>query len=148
MAYYLAKEKATANFETFFATLKPKCGALCTENFISDDYPAYYNAFVKIFGTNAVKHKSLCYFHVQKNWKNEKLKIKASEPVEAELVEQIKSTLTRKLSDMCEETFLEIYEEKKEELLDYLRLIVQRTDLKQSLEGFKRFKRYFFIIFD
>ena len=53
-------------FKVFFSTIFERIGPLTTKTFISDDYPAFYNAWKSVFGPS--KFYLLCDWHVKRSW--------------------------------------------------------------------------------
>jgi len=49
----------------FFEKIKVKVGIINSKVFMSDDAPAFYNAWSGVMGN--VKHQLLCSWHVNKN---------------------------------------------------------------------------------
>ncbi|KAK3918851.1 Transcription factor hamlet [Frankliniella fusca] len=60
--------------KAFFSSVKAVIGPINTEVFMSDDYPAYHNAWCQIMSEPA--YYLLCLWHVQRNWKKNVLLIK------------------------------------------------------------------------
>lgn len=54
-------------YQLFFNAAKSKVGIISTKLFMSDDAPAFYNAWLYVMGH--VEHKILCIWHVDKNWR-------------------------------------------------------------------------------
>jgi hypothetical protein len=52
----------------FFSSVKEKTGTFIPVVFMSDDAPAYWNAFKSAFGCNETK-QLLCSWHVDRNWR-------------------------------------------------------------------------------
>lgn len=63
--------------EIFFLQLKSQVSEMQTNVFMSDDAPAYYNAWKKVMGS--APHQLLCSWHVSRNWMENLSKIKAPE---------------------------------------------------------------------
>lgn len=61
-------------FILFFRMIKTKIGIINPNVFMSDDAPAFYNAWCQIMGE--VPHKLLCTWHVDKNWRQQLNKIR------------------------------------------------------------------------
>ncbi|XP_034237691.1 uncharacterized protein LOC117643114 [Thrips palmi] len=59
---------ATAMIE-FFTSVRQKVGVIKTDTFMSDDAPAYYNAWLVVMGPS--KNRLLCTWHVDKAWKTQ-----------------------------------------------------------------------------
>lgn len=53
-------------FKLFFSAIYERIGPLKTKTFISDDYPAFYNAWKSVFGPS--KFYLLCDWHVKRAW--------------------------------------------------------------------------------
>ena len=56
----------TSVCELFFQKLRESGELKLTKTFMSDDFPAYYNAYKKVYG--APQHHLLCSWHIVKNW--------------------------------------------------------------------------------
>lgn len=63
-------------FKVFFNAIRSRVGVINAEVFMSDDAPAFYNAWTTIMGS--VSHKLLCTWHVDKNWRQNLNKIKGN----------------------------------------------------------------------
>jgi len=61
-------------FKLFFSQIKSKVGVIEPQVFMSDDAPAYYNAWSIIMGD--VPHRLLCTWHVDRNWRKKLCEIK------------------------------------------------------------------------
>lgn len=82
VAFYLSKEESAADLDALFQHLSTRfvyhisiqsnsyfrCAFTGGRIFMSDDSPAFWNAYCKYFNTTNTKHL-LCSWHVMKNWK-------------------------------------------------------------------------------
>lgn len=57
----------------FFEAIKNEVGQFKTDIFMFDDASCYYNAWIAVIGE--AKHRLLCKWHVNRNWKNNHLLI-------------------------------------------------------------------------
>lgn len=73
VAYCFSNRSDEYIFNLFFDKIKKKVGYICTRIFMSDDAPAFYNAWLCIMGN--VEHRLLCTWHVDKNWRKNLNKI-------------------------------------------------------------------------
>lgn len=69
--------------------IEGKIGKLECEAFMSDDFPAYYNAWQMVMGP--AQHRMLCIWHVSRAWRGHLLKIKD---------EKIRATLNGQLTSL------------------------------------------------
>jgi len=60
-------------FTLFFNQIKTKVGIIKSKVFMSDDAPAFYNAWVGVIGP--AEHRLLCTWHVDRNWRDNLRKI-------------------------------------------------------------------------
>lgn len=60
-------------FNLFFNVVKSRVGQIHSTVFMSDDAPAFYNAWANIMGP--VTHKLLCTWHIDRNWRQNLNKI-------------------------------------------------------------------------
>ncbi|XP_050065717.1 uncharacterized protein LOC126554715, partial [Aphis gossypii] len=60
-------------FQLFFDVVKSKVGQIQSIVFMSDDAPAFYNAWVNVMGP--ATHKLLCTWHIDRNWRQNLNKI-------------------------------------------------------------------------
>lgn len=67
VAYCFSNRADEYIFNLFFEQIKSKLGTINTKVFMSDDAPAFYNAWASVMGS--VEHKLLCTWHVDKNWR-------------------------------------------------------------------------------
>uniref|UniRef100_A0A8D9BAW8 MULE transposase domain-containing protein n=2 Tax=Cacopsylla melanoneura TaxID=428564 RepID=A0A8D9BAW8_9HEMI len=67
VAFMFSNRKDTSCFELFFKKVKERVGILKPEVFMSDDDPAYYNAWTSVMGP--AQNQLLCAWHVIQNFK-------------------------------------------------------------------------------
>lgn len=60
-------------FKLFFEAIKERVGEINTTVFMSDDAPAFYNAWSSVMGN--VLHRLICSWHVDRNWRQNLNKI-------------------------------------------------------------------------
>ncbi|XP_008183946.1 uncharacterized protein LOC103309671 [Acyrthosiphon pisum] len=60
-------------FKLFFNQIKTKVGIIKSKVFMSDDAPAFYNAWVVVMWP--AEHRLLCTWHVDRNWRDNLCKI-------------------------------------------------------------------------
>lgn len=66
VAFCFSNRQDEILFRKFFHCIQEKIGIICTNVFMSDDYPAFYLAWRSIMGE--VSKRLLCTWHVNKNW--------------------------------------------------------------------------------
>jgi len=66
VAFCFSNRSDEVIFRLFFEKIKVKVGIINAKVFMSDDAPAFYNAWHRVMGS--VKHQLLCSWHVNKNW--------------------------------------------------------------------------------
>ncbi|KAL1450403.1 hypothetical protein WDU94_002774 [Cyamophila willieti] len=71
LAFLFSNRKDTNTIQIFFQKVQEACGTMKTNIFMTDDDPAYYNAWRNVMGE--ADHQLLCAWHILKNW-NEKIK--------------------------------------------------------------------------
>uniref|UniRef100_A0A8D8PZ63 MULE transposase domain-containing protein n=1 Tax=Cacopsylla melanoneura TaxID=428564 RepID=A0A8D8PZ63_9HEMI len=71
LAFLFSNRKDTGTLAVFFQKVHEVCGEIRTNIFMTDDDPAYYNAWRNVMGE--AEHQLLCAWHILKNW-NEKIR--------------------------------------------------------------------------
>lgn len=66
VAFCISNRVDAVAMKAFFSAVKEQCGSISTDVFMSDDAPAFYNAWKDIMGPS--KHRLLCTWHVDKAW--------------------------------------------------------------------------------
>ena len=77
VAFCFSNRLSGNQMEIFFKSIHSKIGNLKPKVFMSDDAPAYYNSWKKIFGES--ERQLLCAWHVDKNWRQALSKVKGQE---------------------------------------------------------------------
>lgn len=67
--FCFTKKKDTNTWNTFFTKVKESTGNITTNVFMSDDDPAFYNAWRNVMGDT--EHKLLCSWHVDHSWRKQ-----------------------------------------------------------------------------
>jgi len=67
VAFLFSSCTDTKTMSVFFECVKSAVGTVCCSVFMSDDAPAFYNAWAAIMGT--VERRLLCTWHVDRAWK-------------------------------------------------------------------------------
>ncbi|GFW01174.1 uncharacterized protein TNCV_1764111 [Trichonephila clavipes] len=116
-------------FEPFFQEIRNRLTHLQPKVFMSDDDPAFWNAWQRIFGD--VKYNLLCSWHVSQSW-NRNLSSKVKDP---ELRKEMKNKLTTLVSEIDELTFEHIYDDFVQKIKN--QKILWNTLLKIMEEGKK-----------
>ncbi|GFT64586.1 uncharacterized protein TNCV_649641 [Trichonephila clavipes] len=91
--------------EPFFEEIRNRLTHLQPKVFMSDDDPAFWNAWQRVFGD--VKCNLLRSWHVSRSW-NRNLSSKVKDP---ELRKEMKNKLTTLVSEIDESTFERIYDD-------------------------------------
>ncbi|GFT88400.1 putative zinc finger transcription factor protein 17 [Trichonephila clavipes] len=91
--------------EPFFEEIRNRLTHLQPKVFMSDDDPAFWNAWQRVFGD--VIYNLLCSWHVSRSW-NRNLSSKVKDP---ELRKEMKNKLTTLVSEIDESTFERIYDD-------------------------------------
>ncbi|XP_034236595.1 uncharacterized protein LOC117642470 [Thrips palmi] len=69
-AYCISNRIDTDSMTVFFEAVKRRLGtSISTNIFMSDDYPAYYNAWAAVMGP--ARHRLLCTWHVDRAWRTQ-----------------------------------------------------------------------------
>lgn len=74
VAYCFSNRSDEYIFSLYFTKLKEKIGTIKAKVFMSDDAPAFYNAWVAVMGD--VENKLLCTWHIDRNWRQNLNKIR------------------------------------------------------------------------
>lgn len=77
VAFCFSNRSHEGIFHLYFSKIKDEVGNVSSKVFMSDDAPAYYNAWEKVMGQ--VQHRLLCSWHVTRNWCENLAKIKSPE---------------------------------------------------------------------
>lgn len=75
VSYCLSNRADVTIFQIYFDCIRKAIGKIDADTFMSDDAPAFYNAWKIVMGE--VPHRIICTWHVDKNWRenlNKKLK--------------------------------------------------------------------------
>lgn len=73
VAYCFSNRSDELIFTLYYRKIKEKIGIISTKVFMSDDAPAFYNAWVSVMGL--VEQKLSCTWHVDRNWRTNLNKI-------------------------------------------------------------------------
>ncbi|GFX52853.1 MULE domain-containing protein [Trichonephila clavipes] len=98
-------------FRIYFSAIKNAAGKIETTTFMTDDAPAFYNAWSYVMGT--VKNVLLCAWHVTRNWHQNLSKIK--NPEKRKIVNK---ALKAVKDELCLETFSNLMKQFIEDLLN------------------------------
>ncbi|GFR11460.1 MULE domain-containing protein, partial [Trichonephila clavata] len=77
VAFCFSNKSSEDVFRIYFSAIKNVVGIIETTTFMTDDAPAFYNAWSYVMGT--VKNVLLCAWHVTRNWHQNLNKIKNPE---------------------------------------------------------------------
>ncbi|GFY59058.1 MULE domain-containing protein [Trichonephila inaurata madagascariensis] len=77
VAFCFSNRSSEDVFKIYFSAIKNTVGKIETTTFMTDDDPAFYNAWSYVMGT--VKNVLLCAWHVTRNWHQNLNKIKNHE---------------------------------------------------------------------
>lgn len=111
VAFCFSNRSCEDLFKIYFGAIKNAVGKIETTTFMTDDAPAFYNAWSAVMGN--VKHVLLCAWHVMRNWHQNLNKIK-----NAEKRKMVNKALKAVKDELCEETFSKLMEKFIEDLLD------------------------------
>ncbi|XP_026467755.1 uncharacterized protein LOC113371341 [Ctenocephalides felis] len=67
VAFFFANRQDEVTCRIFFEEISKAVGKINTKSFMTDDCPAYFNAWSSVMG--APQHKLLCSWHVSRSWK-------------------------------------------------------------------------------
>lgn len=112
-------------FRQFFNVVKSKVGQIQSKVFMSDDAPAFYNAWSSVMG--AVTHKLLCTWHIDRNWRQNLNKISG--------VTEKKAIVYKTLRVLLQQTSVEDFQTYHVQVLEDL---LNDNDTKLFGEYFKR----------
>lgn len=90
VAYLISSRIDQPTIKCFFELVKLKTGCITCNVLISDDYPAYGNAWSEVMG--APRHRLLCCWHVHRNW-HKNLKKIPTVAKQKETLEQLNAIL-------------------------------------------------------
>ncbi|CAG9817796.1 unnamed protein product [Phaedon cochleariae] len=66
VSFCFSNRSDTKLFEVYFNCIKDRVGIINTKVFMSDDAPAFYNAWCSVMGP--AMHQLLCTWHIRRNW--------------------------------------------------------------------------------
>jgi len=95
VAFCFSNRSDEVIFKLFFEKIKVKVGIINGKVFMSDDAPAFYNAWSGVMGS--VTHQLLCSWHVNKNWQENLNKVSGG-PEKKKLVSQTLRVLMHQTS--------------------------------------------------
>ncbi|XP_069695882.1 uncharacterized protein [Periplaneta americana] len=103
VAFCFSNRSSEQLFIVFFSAVKNTVGTITCTTFMTDDAPAFYNAWFKVM--NPVSNVLLCAWHVTRNWQQNLCKIKNLE--KKKMVYKAAKTIR---DELCEETFSKLLE--------------------------------------
>lgn len=92
VAFCFSNREDELIFKIFFQYIKRKVGVIHTNVFMSDDAPAFYNAWSSTM--SSVPNKLLCTWHVDRNWQQNLGKISGGSEVKILVYKTIRVLLT------------------------------------------------------
>ncbi|GFT74293.1 MULE domain-containing protein [Trichonephila clavipes] len=110
-AFCFSNRSTEEVFRIYFSAIKNAVGKIETTTFMTDDAPAFYNAWSYVMGT--VKNVLLCAWHVTRNWHQNLNKIK--NPEKRKIVNK---ALKAVKDELCLETFSNLMKQFIEDLLN------------------------------
>ncbi|GFW48622.1 MULE domain-containing protein [Trichonephila clavipes] len=111
VAFCFSNRSTEEVFRIYFSAIKNAVGKIETTTFMTDDAPAFYNAWSYVMGT--VKNVLLCAWHVTRNWHQNLNKIKNPEK------RKIANKALKAVKDeLCLETFSNLMKQFIEDLLN------------------------------
>ncbi|GFR32476.1 MULE domain-containing protein [Trichonephila clavata] len=111
VAFCFSNKSSEDVFRIYFNAIKNAVGIIETTTFMTDDAPAFYNAWSYVMGT--VKNVLLCAWHVTRNWHQNLNKIK--NPEKRKIVNK---ALKAVKEELCLETFSKLMKQFIQELLN------------------------------
>lgn len=96
VAFLFSNKIDEITMDIYFKAIKKRVPKITTEIFMSDDYPAYSNSWIGVFGP--VKHKLLCAWHVLHSWNKHYNRIKC--PVKRHKTKFIMRNLLKELDEV------------------------------------------------
>ncbi|GFQ85051.1 MULE domain-containing protein, partial [Trichonephila clavata] len=109
VAFCFSNKSSEDVFRIYFSAIKNAVGIIETTTFMTDDAPAFYNAWSYVMGT--VKNVLLCAWHVTRNWHQNLNKIK--NPEKRKIVNK---ALKAVKEGLCLETFSKLMKQFIQEL--------------------------------
>lgn len=122
-AFCISTKIDEVHMMVFFSKLKEVIGCLAPNVFMSDDAPAFWNAWVKIM-SSIPKFHLLCKWHVNNNWRKHLKKIDGAQMVKADIYKILHVLLEE--SDQTQFEFL-------------LNSFLSKLDEEPVLHGFKAY---------
>lgn len=110
-AFMISNRADQLVFEIYYSAIRSKCGVIICTVFMSDDYPAFYNAWAKIMGETM--HRLICSWHVDQNWQRNLSKIS-----DKSKRKHVYKTLKTLMEEVDEETFKKCLKETVKQLED------------------------------
>lgn len=103
VAFCFSNRSSEELFNVYFKAVKSVVGTISCKTFMTDDAPAFYNAWCEVMGP--VPNVLLCTWHVTRNWQQNLSKIKKVE--KKKLVYKTAKTIK---DELCKETFSKLLE--------------------------------------
>ncbi|GFS78345.1 MULE domain-containing protein [Trichonephila clavipes] len=111
VAFCFSNRSTDEVFRIYFSAIKNAVGKIETATFMTDDVPAFYNAWSYVMGT--VRNVLLCAWHVTRNWHQNLNKIKYPEKRKI-----VNKALKAVKDELCLETFSNLMKQFIEDLLN------------------------------
>ncbi|GFY13784.1 uncharacterized protein TNCV_4961531 [Trichonephila clavipes] len=111
VAFCFSNRSTEEVFRIYFSAIKNAVGKIKTTTFMTDDAPAFYNAWSYVMGT--VKNVLLCAWHVTRNWRQNLNKIK--NPEKRKIVHKALKAVN---DELCLKTFSNLMKQFIEDLLN------------------------------
>lgn len=102
-AYLISKRVDTETMVQFFEAIKKKANVIHCKAFMSDDAPAFGNAWEQVMGP--VQHRLLCSWHVMRNWNKHLAMVtnqKVQDSVREILITLMKCTATDNFEELLQ----------------------------------------------
>ncbi|XP_065220895.1 uncharacterized protein LOC135847771 [Planococcus citri] len=94
VAHAISNKENTVFIKKFFEVIKEECGVIQTNTFMSDDFPAYINAWTQVMGKPT--HTLLCHWHVDKNWRKNLKLVNGSKELKDEIYKVVRTLMDEK----------------------------------------------------
>ncbi|KAH7944952.1 hypothetical protein HPB49_002782 [Dermacentor silvarum] len=92
VAFCITSRVDKQGMEVFFKALRQRTGQITTKAFMSDDAPAFYNAWKAVMGS--ADRQLLCAWHVDKNWRENIRKHVKDQELQALVYKHVNRLLT------------------------------------------------------
>jgi len=162
VAFCLSNRSDELIFQLFFEKIKFNVEVIDCKVFMTDDAPAFYNAWIAIMGP--VEHRLLCTWHVDKNWRQNLSKISGGSEkksivyktlrilLQTTSIEEFKNNLQNVIRDLKQDkdtytfgVYFEKYYSKRPECWAYCYRLRLGINTNMYLESFHKVLKHIYL---